>query len=115
MEKRLLLFFAVAFLIITQWPRLFPPPEAAPAAAGDIEAGRKPGAAEDETKATAAASPDEQAESPESPAPNEAVGSKIGEGESAATAPAQRADAEETVAVETDRYHLEISNRGGAS
>jgi YidC/Oxa1 family membrane protein insertase len=104
MEKRLLLFFAIAFLIITQWPRLFPPPVEAPAASRDVGSEAKP-RANDETGLPAPAAPPRAPVSP--------GGEGAEPGLEAAPGEVRMAEREETVVVDTDRYHLELSNRGG--
>lgn len=106
MEKRLLLFFAIAFLIITQWPRLFPVPEAAPATAGDVGSASAPNpeAAGDNEGLGSASSPRGETEEP--------VAREATEAGDVAPGPVKAAEREENLVVETDRYHLELSNRG---
>jgi YidC/Oxa1 family membrane protein insertase len=113
MEKRLLLFFAIAFLIITQWPRLFPPPEPAPSPA-DVTSSQ---AGPEEAPRTAGTSAEADATSSEGAEKQPAEGSAVGESEgataSATAGPARMAEQEQPVVIETDRYRLELSNRGG--
>jgi YidC/Oxa1 family membrane protein insertase len=114
MEKRLLLFFAIAFLIITQWPRLFPPPEPPPVSATDVESGANPGVAsgvgaETGSESSASRGGDESNVAPSA----SAEANEPSEGAAAAVGPAHMAEREEPVVVETDRYRLELSNRGG--
>jgi YidC/Oxa1 family membrane protein insertase len=91
MEKRLLLFFAVTFLLVSLWPRLFPPPPRAtpPSATAEEEerSGREMPAVEEAKPAL---------EAP--PAGTEAV--------------ARAASREESTVVETGLYTLTFSNRG---
>jgi YidC/Oxa1 family membrane protein insertase len=88
MEKRLLLFFAVTFLIVYTWPRLFPPPEP-PAPA--------PASATSELPEPVAAA----GESPELP-----------EGPPDTTAVRRAAENEEQIVIETEVLRLQFSNRG---
>src|SRR5262245_26473472 len=94
MEKRLLLFFAVTFLLVSLWPRLFPPPapplpSESPVAADLAE----PPAPETELAPTT-----------DEPVPESTTAPDTLEVRSAAR--------EETVVVETDVYRLTFSNRG---
>ncbi len=97
MEKRLLLFFAVTFLLVSLWPRLFPPPapsSASPPVAGEAPAPGEPYAPREESpEAIAGATP--------------AVDLGV-----AAEPHAREAAHEESVVVETDVYRLTFSNRG---
>ena len=100
MEKRLLLFFAVTFMLVSLWPRLFPPPtppEPPPGAeaATDVEP-RAP--AESDTPGTAATM-DEEPEPPEEPEDEEVN--------------ARAASSERTLVIETSLYDMELTNRGG--
>ncbi len=96
MEKRLLLFFAVTFLLVSLWPRLFPPPapplpSSSPMA---VEPAGEPASAEAEEAKTE---------------PVLVEGTEPG----VAGEPTRRAAAaEERLVVETDVYRLEFSNRG---
>jgi YidC/Oxa1 family membrane protein insertase len=95
MEKRLLLFFAVTFLLVSLWPRLFPPP-ARPTPA-DVEIAAPIAGAREEERAGAAAPS-------ESTAP---------ESVTSAESPTLRAAAAvQRLVVETDVYTLTFSNRG---
>ncbi|MGH9319614.1 MAG: membrane protein insertase YidC [Vicinamibacteria bacterium] len=95
MEKRLLLFFAVTFLLVSLWPRLFPPPTPDPL----------PGAAADVTEPSTPA----EGTGDIAPAPDESasVAEEIPQAEDR-----RAAEREEVVVVETDVYRLELSNRG---
>lgn len=112
MEKRLLLFFAVTFLIMSLWWRIFPPtvpePEAPPETTtesvekGESESGPQKVAAQEEEPSAARevekpGQPERREEASEAP---EVVAEKA-------------AEQEERVVVDTDVYHLEVSNRGG--
>jgi YidC/Oxa1 family membrane protein insertase len=100
MEKRLLLFFAVTFLLVSLWPRLFPP--AAPP--------------------LPSSSPVDVAEPASGPKGGEPAGSQPGpeglparEGEAGAPAVAEEvvsAASEERIVIETEVYRLTFSNRG---
>jgi YidC/Oxa1 family membrane protein insertase len=94
MEKRLLLFFAVTFLIVSLWWRIFPPPNVGPEAGTLPEVGA-PGVATD-------VPPPAEAGAPTLAAPE-------GEPE---IAPSKAASAEERVVVETGVSRFEFSNRG---
>ena len=100
MEKRLLLFFAVTFLLVSLWPRLFPPP--APPLPSASPVAVEPGA------------PGEKAAA-EGEEPRAEPASVLVEGSEAAGAgelPARAAPDEERVVVDTDVYRLTFSNRG---
>jgi YidC/Oxa1 family membrane protein insertase len=92
MEKRLLLFFAVTFLLVSLWPRLFPPRTPAqpqgPAVADAIEPVDRGGAGA------------------------EATVEEVPPLEGAAESTKRGAAAEESVVVDTDIYRLTFSNRG---
>lgn len=98
MEKRLLLFFAVTFLLVSLWPRLFPPPAPPLPSASPVgvESASPVTTEKDEAKAEA------------SPAPP--VGAADARADEAL--PARAAAAEERIVVETDVYRLTFSNRG---
>jgi YidC/Oxa1 family membrane protein insertase len=96
MEKRLLLFFALTFLIISLWWRIFPPPPVGPDAAPSQET-----ASPVETDLSPAAAP--------VPAPSSAEAPE-GEKEVAAS---RAATAEERLVIETEVSRFEFSNRGG--
>src|SRR5262245_11349492 len=94
MEKRLLLFFAVTFLLVSLWPRLFPPP--APPLPS-------------ESPVAVDVAPPPAPETEPAPAGEETAP----ESTSAPTTPESRSAArEQTVLVETDVYRLTFSNRG---
>jgi YidC/Oxa1 family membrane protein insertase len=100
MEKRLLLFFAVTFLLVSLWPRLFPPPapplpSTSPLPAEPATATNRAVAEGDEMKAD---SPSAVVDAPET--------GEVGD------LARRAAGAEERVVVETDVYRLEFSNRG---
>lgn len=95
MEKRLLLFFAVTFLLVSLWPRLFPPPTPPPPSA-DVEP---------------AAPPPPETVAPPRAADEAAVGEESGAQEAGKTE-ARSAASEERIVVETDVYELTFSNRG---
>lgn len=94
MEKRLLLFFAVTFLLVSLWPRLFPPPAPALPSASPL-ATEDPLVApiETETNPSLAEEPEESTSAP-------------------AELEARTAAGEESVVVDTDVYRLTFSNRG---
>jgi YidC/Oxa1 family membrane protein insertase len=91
MEKRLLLFFAVTFLLVSLWPRLFPPP---PRTTPPL-----PTAVEEHRSGPVAPAAEEARPAPQAP-PAEAE------------AMARAASREELVVVETGLYTLTFSNRG---
>src|SRR3972149_815037 len=92
MEKRLLLFFAVTFLLVSLWPRLFPPPAPPPP---DVEF---------ESPKEGADRPRSVADRPESGTPES--------GAPIQSSAVRAAAAEQSVVVETDVYTLTFSNRG---
>jgi YidC/Oxa1 family membrane protein insertase len=101
MEKRLLLFFAVTFLLVSLWPRLFPPPAPPlPTAGPDL---------------IEPAAPGEQSV-PEEEEPRSEPASMLVEGGKTAGGgnelPTRGARDEERVVVDTDVYRLTFSNRG---
>jgi YidC/Oxa1 family membrane protein insertase len=102
MEKRLLLFFAVTFLLVSLWPRLFPPPAPPRPSSSPLVADPAP------------APPDERVEAGVDETRPDAPRVSIGDSEAVAIAeqPRKAALAEERVVVETDVYRLEFSNRG---
>ncbi len=100
MEKRLLLFFAVTFLLVSLWPRLFPPP--APPLPSSSPLAMEPATPEERVAEEA----DETR--PEPPA----VGAEGLEAAAIGEHPRKAASAEERVVVETEVYRLEFSNRG---
>ena len=94
MEKRLLLFFAVTFLLVSLWPRLFPPPAPPIPSESPVAADvAPPPPPEMEPEPTGDEAVPESASTPEAPE-------------------ARSAAREETVVVETDVYRLTFSNRG---
>ncbi len=91
MEKRLLLFFAVTFLLVSLWPRLFPPPPPPPLPSASPLA--------DELPSTEKVEPaPELVEGSTDPAPAEME--------------TRSAGAEQNLVVDTDVYRLVFSNRG---
>ena len=101
MEKRLLLFFAVTFLLVSLWPRLFPPP--APPRPSSSPLAEEPAVPEE--RAVAEVDETSPASTP--------VGAEGSEPDRVEGHPRKAATAEERVVVETDVYRLEFSNRGG--
>ena len=104
MEKRLLLFFAVTFLIVSMWWRIFPPPEPV-----DVET----------PPSSEAPSTTEDVPVPSTGAPRERIMAPLdGEAEKSgpsATIPAYEkrgATLEQKVVVETDLYRMEMTNLG---
>jgi YidC/Oxa1 family membrane protein insertase len=95
MEKRLLLFFAIVFLLVAAWPRLFPPPAKAPNAAENVI-----------PPVESTAPPSESAE------PRESVRTEPTPSREGGSMPLA-ASREETSVVDTDVYQLTFSNRGG--
>jgi len=100
MEKRLLLFFAVTFLLVSLWPRLFPPPAPALPSASPVTV--EPGAPGEQGAA--------EGEVPRAEPPVALVeGSETASG---GELPMRGAADEERVVVDTDVYRLTFSNRG---
>ena len=105
MEKRLLLFFGVTFVLVSLWPRIFPPPQ-------PLEPLEPPPSMEDvrEVEPVGNAPLDVSTPSPETESPAAA----------AAPAPAPEDDkaaevaaaSERTVVVETSKYEMKLTNRG---
>jgi YidC/Oxa1 family membrane protein insertase len=96
MEKRLLLFFAVTFLLVSLWPRLFPPPTPS------RPAGSREEVALEAPPTAGAAVPTEEV----MPAPEEIAGAAEEEPQTRSAA------SEERIVVETDVYRLAFENRG---
>ncbi len=95
MEKRLLLFFAVTFLLVSLWPRLFPPPARPTPPDGDVTAPKK--AVREEERPAAA---------------HRVEGGAPGADTPVASPAARVAAAVASVVVETDVYRLTFSNQG---
>jgi len=104
MEKRLLLFFGVTFVLVSLWPRIFPParppePLEPPPAVEDIReiepAGKAP--------ALDVSAPPAEAESAAGVAGPAPAGDKVAE---------VAATSERTVVVETSKYEMKLTNRG---
>jgi YidC/Oxa1 family membrane protein insertase len=108
MEKRLLLFFALTFLIVTVWWRIYPP--------------AKPAVEETPPASETSSGPENLPEAPkttekkgEAPKPSQPEEGKPEEASGAPEAVAQEkrsAGREETVVVKTDLYRMEMTNRG---
>jgi YidC/Oxa1 family membrane protein insertase len=98
MEKRLLLFFAVTFLLVSLWPRMFPPPAPPLPSASpvDVVGPERP------------LTPGPAAPTEETPAPGGAAPAAAEE----RGPEARSAAGEERIVVETDVYRLTFSNRG---
>jgi len=106
----LLLFFAVTFVLVSLWPRLFPPPEVpeptpGAEAATNVEP-RAPGEPVPEP-------PEAELGTATDELPDESEGPEGPEGREAEGADARVAEAERTVVVETSLYDLQLTNRGG--
>jgi YidC/Oxa1 family membrane protein insertase len=95
MEKRLLLFFAVTFLLVSLWPRLFPPPSLPASRPMTVEP------AGDDVP---------EANEPEEGSPPALVEADAEPG--AEEREARSAAEEERIVVDTDVYRLTFSNRG---
>ena len=105
MEKRLLLFFGVTFVLVSLWPRIFPaprPPETfePPAAVEDVR---------DVEPGGHAAAPDVSAPSPETEDAEAAAAVAGPAGDQVAEVVAA---SERTVVVETSKYEMKLTNRG---
>ncbi len=90
MEKRLLLFFAVTFLLVSLWPRLFPPPAPPLPSASPVS---------DELPVTETVEPAEVPVDGSADPAHEEIEPRV-------------AEAEESLEVDTDVYRLTFSNRG---
>ncbi len=104
MEKRLLLFFGVTFLLVSLWPRIFPPPpapEPVPAAEGS------PDVVSERAAPGTSGSSAETAGHERAPLESEPVETGALEG-----AEARAAGSEQSVVVETSLYRMELTNRG---
>ena len=97
MEKRLLLFFAVTFLLVSLWPRLFPPPAPPLPSAGPLSV--EPAAPGD----------------PAAPGAGAKSSSPTVEGSEAVVSEfrPRSAASEASLVIDTDVYRLTFSNRGG--
>lgn len=106
MEKRLLLFFGVTFLLVSLWPRFFPaapPPEPVPAVEG----------APDVIEEPAAPPPRESASEADEPIATETEPRAPGETPADTESPeARAAGSEQPIVVETPLYRMELTNRG---
>ena len=100
MEKRLLFFFAVTFLLVSLWPRLFPPPAPPLPSASPVLA--EPAAPEGRL----ATESEELRGEPASGLVEATAGAE------AVEIPTRAAANEELVVVDTDVYRLKFSNRG---
>jgi YidC/Oxa1 family membrane protein insertase len=98
MEKRLLLFFAVTFLIVYTWPRLFPPPTP-PSVPAPVSTESEPAEAQFEDAVATAA--------------DEVEDAQVETTTATAAAERREAEAEEQVVIETEVLRLQFSNRGG--
>jgi YidC/Oxa1 family membrane protein insertase len=105
MEKRLLLFFAVTFLIVSLWWRIFPPPSVAP------ESVRRPPV--DEPVGAPDVPPAAEAEPPEIEEPEQEPGKPGRPRKEEEASLSKAAAAEERVVIETEVSRFELSNRGG--
>lgn len=111
MEKRLLLFFGVTFVLVSLWPRIFPSPP-------PLEPSEPPGVVEgvrDVARDSSTSAPDVSATLPrgrktEDPAAdaNDTVAVAVGVDNVAEVA----AGSERTVVVETSMYEMKLTNRG---
>jgi YidC/Oxa1 family membrane protein insertase len=105
MEKRLLLFFGVTFLLVSLWPRIFPAPaprEPAPSVAGEPDVASERVAPPPSASASEAAGADE-------PRSARTESRSVDAAESAAVRAAQ---SEQAIVVETPLYRMELTNRG---
>ena len=108
MEKRLLVFFAVTFVLVSLWSRLFPPPEVlepGTSSSSAAEAGEMPADVVGSKPVAPAAEPVEAAHEAGTPTPVRRVeGADVTQATAAAT--------ERTIVVETPLYRLVLSNAG---
>jgi YidC/Oxa1 family membrane protein insertase len=95
MEKRLLLFFAVTFLLVSLWPRLFPPPARPVPPPSPV-----------------GADADLPAPSPEIEPSRDVAGETAEPPDTGLPLETRSAATEETLVVETELYQLTLSNRG---
>ena len=107
MEKRLLLFFGVTFVLVSLWPRIFPvpvrpEPPAPVEGVGDVE--RSGNAPARDASAPSAGTEDAVAEATAATAVD-----KVDELE---RAEARAAETERTLVVETSKYEMKLTNRG---
>ena len=114
MEKRLLLFFAITFVIVSLWARLFGPPPPVETPAELPAATPETGTASQAPRAEEATPlPREELLTERKAPPSESPGMGLLVGsESRPEAAAKAADRQRTITVETPLYRMALNNRG---
>ena len=109
MEKRLLLFFGVTFVLVSLWPRIFPsPPPPEPRELPGAVEGVRDGASESTASAPDVSAPLPETRNTEAPAAAANDTAAAAQDKTAEVAAAS----ERTVMVETSMYEMKLTNRG---